>query len=146
MKIKNKTKQGYIDAEIGDGIDISSRMEQHRGTVQKGISQTITCNGGNNVGVVVNDESREREQSCNDYDIRKLTPKECIMLMGFESEDYNSLVKCGLKDSNIYHIAGDSIVVNVLISILNNLIEDKLDQHEIVLNDYMKGIVNEKSK
>lgn len=62
--------------------------------------------------------------------------------MGFESEDYNSLVKCGLSDSAIYHIAGDSIVVNVLISLFNNLIEDKLDQHELVVNDYMKGNVN----
>ena len=53
MKIKNNTKQGYIEAEIGDGIDISSRMESHRGTVQKGLSQTLTCEGGNNVGVVV---------------------------------------------------------------------------------------------
>lgn len=61
MKIKNKTKQGYLEAEIGDGIDISTRMESHRGTVQKGLSQTITCAGGNNVGVLVN-ESRERER------------------------------------------------------------------------------------
>lgn len=60
MKIKNKTKQGYIDAEVGDGIDISTRMKDHRGTVQKGLSQTITCAGGNNIGVMVN-ESRERE-------------------------------------------------------------------------------------
>lgn len=62
MKIKNATKQGYIEAELGDGIDISSRMESHRGTVQKGLSQTLTCQGGNNVGVVVNGNAeRERE-------------------------------------------------------------------------------------
>ena len=54
MKIKNNTKQGYIEAELYDGIDISSRMESHRGTVQKGLAQTLTCEGGNNVGVVVN--------------------------------------------------------------------------------------------
>lgn len=53
MLIKNATKQGYLEAESGDGIDISTRMETHRGTVQKGMSQTLTCQGGNNVGVVV---------------------------------------------------------------------------------------------
>ena len=55
LKIKNKTKKGYLEAEEGDGRDISSRMENHRGTVQKGKSQTITTMGGENVGVVVND-------------------------------------------------------------------------------------------
>lgn len=55
LKIKNKTKKGYLNAEVGDGIDISSRMQHHRGTVQKGKSQTITTMGGNNIGVIVND-------------------------------------------------------------------------------------------
>ena len=62
MKIKNATKLGYIEADIGDGIDISSRMESHRGTVQKGLSQTLTCQGGNNVGVVVVNGNAERER------------------------------------------------------------------------------------
>ena len=44
--IKNATKQGYLEAEEGDGIDISARMEYHRGTVQKGLSQTLNCQGG----------------------------------------------------------------------------------------------------
>ena len=46
VKIKNATKQGYLEAEEGDGVDISTRMEKHRGTVHKGLSQTLTCAGG----------------------------------------------------------------------------------------------------
>ena len=53
LLIKNATKQGYLEANIGDGIDISTRMESHRGTVQKGSCQTLTTQGGENVGVVV---------------------------------------------------------------------------------------------
>ena len=53
IKIKNATKKGYLEAEEGDGIDISSRMEYHRGTVQKGKAQTITTQGSG--GVVIND-------------------------------------------------------------------------------------------
>ena len=53
LLIKNATKKGFLEAEEGDGIDISTRMETHRGTVQKGKSQTITTMGGENVGVVV---------------------------------------------------------------------------------------------
>lgn len=63
--IKNKTKKGYIKAENGDGIDISSRMQHHRGTVQKGMSQTITCSGGEDRGVVVKGKNL-KEQLCND--------------------------------------------------------------------------------
>ena len=44
--IKNATKKGYLEAEDGDGIDISSRMEHHRGTVQKGKAQTLSTMGG----------------------------------------------------------------------------------------------------
>lgn len=57
--IRNNNSKGYEIAEEGDGIDISSRMEQHRGTVQKGKSQTLTCQGGNNVGVVVDTLKKE---------------------------------------------------------------------------------------
>ena len=55
LLIKNATKQGYLEASDGDGIDISTRMETHRGTVQKETCQTLTCQGGENVGVVVDE-------------------------------------------------------------------------------------------
>ena len=41
VAIKNNNSKGYAIAQKGDGIDISSRMQYHRGTVQKGLSQTI---------------------------------------------------------------------------------------------------------
>ena len=50
---KNATKQGYLEATEGDGIDISSRMQYHRGNVQSQSIQTITTSGGNDRGVVV---------------------------------------------------------------------------------------------
>ena len=55
LLIKNATKTGYLEATVGDGIDISSRMESHRGTVQKDKVQTITTMGGENVGVVIDE-------------------------------------------------------------------------------------------
>lgn len=58
--IKNDTKQGYLEAEEGDGVDISTRMDKHRGTVQKGLAQTLTCAGGANVGVVVRRKKNEK--------------------------------------------------------------------------------------
>ena len=53
IKIKNNNAKGYLEATDGDGVDISGRMEHHRGTVQKGKCQTLTT-GGADVGVVIN--------------------------------------------------------------------------------------------
>lgn len=53
LKIRNATKQGYLEAYPGDGVDISSRMQYHRGNVQKQSIQTITTSGGNDRGVVI---------------------------------------------------------------------------------------------
>lgn len=111
IPIKNKTNKGYLEAEVGDGIDISSRMEHHRGTVQKGKAQTLTTMGGENNGVIA-----------NDLRIRKLTPKECFRLMGVKDKDYERIAK-NQSDSSLYHLAGDSIVVNVLMAIFNELLQ-----------------------
>lgn len=50
--IKNATDIGYLKADVYDGIDLSyMSFNTRRGRVQKGMSQTITCNA--NLGVVV---------------------------------------------------------------------------------------------
>ena len=110
IKVKNATKKGYLEATDGDGIDISSRMEYHRGTVQKGKTQTITTMGGENNGVV-----------SDDLRIRKLTSRECFRLMGVKDEDFEKCAK-NQSDSSLYHLAGDSIVVNVLMAIFKELL------------------------
>lgn len=48
--------------------------------------------------------------------IRKLTPKECLRLMGFR-DDFKQVV----SDTQMYRQAGNSIVVDVLISILKQM-------------------------
>ena len=53
--------------------------------------------------------------------IRKLTPRECFRLMGVKDEDYDKIAK-NQSDSSLYHLAGDSIVVNVLMAIFKELI------------------------
>lgn len=60
-----------------------------------------------------------------DLNIRKLTPKECFRLMGFEDRDFEILVKNGISDTQLYRMAGNSIVVDVLEAIFKNLLLDK---------------------
>lgn len=253
LMIKNNSK-GYEIATDGDGIDISGRMEYHRGTVQKGCSQTINTMGGNDVGVVV-DQRNLKQQLCDDlieqgkvkqgdvvkhsftkqimdgkkkavekdnemitlttrgdtfgvcvysdiekelftedgnikryigsdqvdefkegqmatptypngyghgprtHDesialntidrpsvkqnlrIRKLTPKECIRLMGFEDQDCQAMRDIGMTDSQIYHVAGDSIVVTVLMGIFGTLCN--IDYEERI-KEYAKGLTERK--
>lgn len=262
IPIKNNNSKGYEDATIGDGIDISTRMQHHRGTVQKQSCQTITCMGGDNVGVVVEkknlkqqlcdklvedgdvkpgdivkhsyttqilegkkkgveksgemitlttrpdcvgvvvdafsqtekdlitedgnikrylgsdkvDEFKEGQMATTTYPngyghgprthnesvalntvdrpivkknlmIRKLTPLECLKLMGFEESDYKALREIGQTDIQIYHEAGDSIVVTVLMSIFGQLLgidyEPIVDQYVASLKE-QKGESNEK--
>lgn len=51
--------------------------------------------------------------------IRKLTPKECFRLMGFSDSDFNSIK--GISNTQLYKMAGNSIVVNVLECIFKQL-------------------------
>ena len=57
----------------------------------------------------------------NDLRIRKLTPKECFRLMGVKDEDIDKMIQ-NQSDSSLYHLAGDSIVVNVLMAIFKELL------------------------
>ena len=58
--------------------------------------------------------------------IRKLTPKECWRLMGFDDEDHDKVERAGISNAQRYKMAGNSIVVNVVEKILKNLIEQVL--------------------
>ena len=56
-----------------------------------------------------------------DLKIRRLTPKECFRLMGFDDEDFEKAKAVPTSDTQLYKQAGNSIVVNVLEKILQNL-------------------------
>jgi len=58
------------------------------------------------------------------YRIRKLTPLECWRLMGFSNEDFQKAVGIN-SNSQLYKQAGNSIVKNVLIAILGQMIPGK---------------------
>ena len=57
-----------------------------------------------------------------DLRIRKLTPKECWRLMGFDDEDFEKAAQLN-SNTQLYKQAGNSIVVNVLEVILRELLD-----------------------
>ena len=81
-----------------------------------GLSPTRTTNKG------------EGNKILSNLRIRKLTPKECFRLMGFDDCDVDVLVKNGISKTQLYKMAGNSIVVDVLEEIFVEL----LNQYEDV--------------
>lgn len=62
---------------------------------------------------------------------RFLTPREQMMLMGFESSDYDKLVASNMSTSIIQVLAGNSIVVQVLESIFERIVQRLVTQRRI---------------
>ena len=80
-------------------------------------TQTAHCGGIYSSAAVLISEDGEY---C--FRIRKLTPKECWRLMGFQDEDFEKARSIGMSDTQLYKQAGNSIVVNVLVEIFKKLI------------------------
>ena len=111
IAIRQATKKGYIECELGGVADLSyPESKTRRGRVQENgqICPTITATETG----VCRIESPIR--------IRKLTPKECFRLMGFSDENFEATEKM-VSNSQLYKQAGNSIVVDVLYYILVEL-------------------------
>lgn len=78
----------------------------------QGLSPTlITCQGGyQEVKIMINNK------------IRKLTEREYFRLMGFSDKDVNVLKDNGFSKTQMYKMAGNSIVVNVLEALFKQLL------------------------
>lgn len=103
------------EATIGDSINIAyPNSKTRRGRVGHGVAQTLTCCQQQ---VVVT----ERKDEMGKSQVRKLTPRECWRLMGFDDSDFEKAQAVN-SDTQLYKQAGNSIVVNVLEAILGNLL------------------------
>lgn len=82
------------------------------------IAPTLTTTIAN-IGFCVPDMEVD---NLNNLRIRKLTPKECFRLMGFDDEDFE---KCSCSNAQLYKQAGNSIVVDVAEEILCMLFDEE---------------------
>lgn len=109
------TRQGYLPASEGDGL-VMQRPTKARGTVQKQSSPTLLCGRGGGAGVVIKQSEQLR--------IRYLTPRECLRLMGFHEIEIDKLVEAVPSKTNLYKLAGNSIVVDCLVAIFRAIYID----------------------
>lgn len=109
--IKQATKKGYIECEIGGVADLSfPTSTKRRGRVIENgtISPTITT--------MSNDICRIESR----YSIRKLTERECGRLMGVSDNDIDKM-KSVCAGSQLYKQYGNSIVVDCLMALMSQL-------------------------
>lgn len=109
LKVKVANKKGYEEARPGDYVNITyPGSKTKRGRVGNGVAHTLTCGDGN---AVITENVR----------IRKLTPKECLRLMGWKDEQIDKIVAAKISGTQQYRQAGNGIVVQVLESIFKAL-------------------------
>lgn len=109
--IRARNKQGYNEAYSFDSVGLDHPNSTQKGSrVTKSVSRTLTTQ--QDVGVV--------EINGKQFSIRRLTPKECWRLMGFSDEQF-SKAQAVCSNTQLYKQAGNSIVVDVLSYIFENL-------------------------
>jgi site-specific DNA-cytosine methylase len=110
LKSKCKRLESLVDkTEFEEGKVLN--MDLYNQTTNENISQCLT-------------EPHHNSQRLFDgLRIRKLTPKECWRLMGFDDKDYEKASKVN-SNAQCYKQAGNSICVPVLEAILKNLLFD----------------------
>ena len=106
--------------KVGDGNlvvnrDVACSKTTREGSTRADASDYISNEFGANENIAGKDVVP--------YRIRKLTPKECWRLMGFDDTDIDKAISIGMSNTQLYKQAGNSIVVNVLDSIFGEMLE-----------------------
>lgn len=104
--IKNRKVEENDVVKINYTTDVINGKKDYK--MGNNISPTLTTASNNEIGIT------------SELRIRKLTPRECFRLMGVNDQDIDNVLK-SQSDSNAYHLAGDSIVVNVLMAIFKEM-------------------------
>jgi len=58
-----------------------------------------------------------------------MTPRECGRLMGVEDKDINTMLNADLSDNALYKMYGNSIVVDCMVHIFDNLFLKKKEDN-----------------
>ncbi|WP_420480254.1 DNA (cytosine-5-)-methyltransferase [Brevundimonas sp. FT23028] len=139
VRVKEAIKLGYKVAEEGDSINISvPSSKTRRGRVGRQVAQTLDTACNQVVFKIVDDTQgfdgvRECEEysptiragrsglkwSQNNYIFRKLTPRECFRLQGF---DDSFIFPQKMSDTQLYKQAGNGMSRNVLEMIFTKIL------------------------
>lgn len=117
--LNGSSKTGYSPAYEGDGVKIYPNPARNGsgGTVQKKSTNTLNTYKGCGSGTPI--------QTKDGLRIRYLTPRECFRLMGQPEDAIDRILATEPTKTRQYKMAGNSIVVNVLVDIFRAVYIDK---------------------
>lgn len=108
LYVREATKLGYKEVEEFDIVNVEfPNSKTRRGRVGKRVAKTIT--------------TCPRQAIYYNDQLRFLTAKEHLRLMGYKDKDYRHMRKHGITDKQISSLAGNSICVPVLEEIFKSL-------------------------
>ena len=146
VKQPSNGRDYYLPICGGGCIDTTQPTSlTRRGRVQEGGTVCPTLMTGNHICRLEFDKNWQKPQEEteaiyeeeNPFRIRKLTAKECWRLMDFSDKDYEKAEKV-VSNTQLLKQAGNSIVVNVLVAILGQMIEGKETEYKKVDHGYFK--------
>lgn len=135
----NRQSEGTAVLECIGNLNPSGKGMKGNVFSEKGLAPTLTTNKGEGNKIVQElelglEQEKERARKTETVShelteiskraclrIRKLTPKECWRLMGFEDSDIEKAQENGVSDSKLYMQAGNSIVTNCIELIMEHL-------------------------
>lgn len=134
MLERHVDRKYYLSDEHIERISNWKAQQKPLENIEKnmGCSPTLTARGAGeeHSGMVLVDTSLFRNGEVVDFDSSNTFRRECpkedsptlLTKPKFTDGDYDAMVGIGMTDSAIYHVAGDSIVVTVLMAIFGEML------------------------
>ena len=116
-----------VDKNIKPCVRINFEREKYDIAISNKDIYQCKCDNGwqdNKVGIKISPTIRAgNSYTCvySGHRIRRLTPRECLRLMGMRGDDIDKIQAAGLSNTQQYKLAGNSVVVDVLEAIFKNL-------------------------
>lgn len=118
IKVKEAVKRGYTEATKGDSINFAfPNSKLRRGRVGKQVAQTLDTSCNQAAVVEIAEDCKAWAIWSDKYNcylaIRKLTPRECFRLQGWEDEYFERAEQLN-SNSQLYKQAGNGVTVTVI--------------------------------
>ena len=132
--ISNHRAEGTAVIEKIGNINPSGKGINGNVLGENGLAPTLTTNKREGPKIAISSDTSYITPYIR---IRKLTPKECHRLMGFDDIDVNRCKAVGMSDAQGYKQAGNSIVTNVISLIAEHFYKAQYDESYECLDEKM---------
>lgn len=124
-------KVNNVDENASEKTCVGKISNSQDGVVSgiNAIAPTLTAGHANQPKVLIEDECIV-DNKRHKYRIRKLTPTECFRLQDVNDEDIEKMKQAGIAKTNLYKLAGNSIVVSCMFHLFRKLFIEKNNENQ----------------